>query len=169
LAGHGAVEPYAVACAGRWAGLEEGPTGGCEAAAIDGLKNLWHFESGLWKAWGFATLCRRLLSDHRRYKSSRRAKSSRAIRLAPRKQKLIGNPVPTRRRRGQPWTRKALLDDANLCFFRPSTASTRVNNLKTTDRTTVSKDISVPTVSHITSNSTRRPTPDEYGSFCVCS
>jgi hypothetical protein len=36
---------------------------------------------------------------------------------------------------------KALLDNANLCFFRPSTASTRVNNLKATDRTTVSKDI----------------------------
>ena len=45
-AGHVAIEPCTVACAGRWAGLEEGPTGGCEAAAIDGLKNLWHFESG---------------------------------------------------------------------------------------------------------------------------
>jgi transposase len=28
------------ACAGRWAGLEEGATGGCKAAVIDGLKNL---------------------------------------------------------------------------------------------------------------------------------
>jgi transposase len=45
-AGHVAIEPCTVTCAGRWAGLEEGPTGGCEAAAIDGLKNLWHFESG---------------------------------------------------------------------------------------------------------------------------
>ncbi len=35
----------------RWAGLEEGSTGGCEAAAIDGLKDLWHFESGIWKVW----------------------------------------------------------------------------------------------------------------------
>ena len=42
-----AAEPCPVACAGRWAGLEEGPTGGSEAAAIDGLKNLWHFESGV--------------------------------------------------------------------------------------------------------------------------
>ena len=37
-AGHVAIEPCAVACAGRRAGLEEGSTGGCEAAAIDGLK-----------------------------------------------------------------------------------------------------------------------------------
>src|ERR1700685_542749 len=29
---------HAVACAGRWAGLEEDPTDGCEAAAIGGLK-----------------------------------------------------------------------------------------------------------------------------------
>jgi hypothetical protein len=45
-AGHVAIEPCTVACAGRWAGVEEGPTGSCEAAAIDVLKNLWHFESG---------------------------------------------------------------------------------------------------------------------------
>jgi hypothetical protein len=32
-------------------GPEEGPTGGCEAAAIDGPKNLWHFESGLREVW----------------------------------------------------------------------------------------------------------------------
>ena len=37
-ANHGAAEPRAVACAGRWAGLEEDPTDGCEAAAIAGLK-----------------------------------------------------------------------------------------------------------------------------------
>ena len=49
----------------------------------------------------------------------------------------------------QPWTRKALLDDANLCFFRPSTAPTRVNNLKTTDRTTVSKAIHTDSQLHL--------------------
>src|SRR6266403_6155718 len=86
-----------------------------------------------------ATLFRRLRNDHRRHKPTGRAKPPRAIRLAPRKQKLIGNPVPTRRRRGQPWTRQTLFDDTNLCLIRPSTAPTRVNNLKTTDRTTVSK------------------------------
>jgi len=37
-------------------------------------------------------------NDHRRDKSSWHAKPPRAIRLAPSKQKLIGNPVPTRRR-----------------------------------------------------------------------
>jgi hypothetical protein len=87
------------------------------------------------------TLFRRLRNDHRRHKPKGRAKPPRAIRLAPRKQKLIGNPVPTCRRRGQPWARQTLLDDANLCLIRPSTAPTRVNNLKTTDGASVSKDI----------------------------
>jgi hypothetical protein len=54
---------------------------------------------------------------------------------------VIGNPVPTCRRRGQPWARQTLLDDPNLCLIRPSTAPTRVNNLKTTDGPSVSKDI----------------------------
>ena len=88
-----------------------------------------------------ATRCRRLRNDHRRHKSNRRTKPPRPICLAPRKQKLIGNPVPTCRRRGQPWARQTLLDDANLCLIRPSTAPTRVNNLKTTDGASVSKDI----------------------------
>ena len=45
--------------------------------------------------------------------------------------------MPTRRRRGQPWARKALLDDPQFLFDRPSTAATRVNNLKATDMATV--------------------------------
>jgi hypothetical protein len=36
------------------------------------------------------------------------AKPPRAISLAPRKQQLIGNSVPTRRRPGQPWVRQTL-------------------------------------------------------------
>lgn len=75
--------------------------------------------------------------------------TSLTIRLAPRKQKLIGNPVPTRHRRGQPWARQTLLDDANLRLIRPSTAPTRVNNLKTTDRTTVSKAIHTDSQLHL--------------------
>lgn len=87
-----------------------------------------------------------------------RAKPLRAIGPAPRKQKLIGNPVPTPRRRGQPRTRQTLLDDANLCLIRPSTAPTRVNILKTTDIA----GVSIPTVSYIPANSARRPTPGGY-------
>src|ERR1700724_1518993 len=83
----------------------------------------------------------RLRNDHRRHKSSGRPKPPRAICLAPRKQKLVGNPVSTRRRRGQPGTRQTLLDDANLHLIRPSTASTRVNNLKAADMASVSKAI----------------------------
>src|SRR5665213_833693 len=83
----------------------------------------------------------RLRNDHRRHKSNWHAKPPRAIRLAPSKQKLIGNPVPTRRRRAQPSARKALLDDASLCLIRPSTAPTRVDNFKATDMATVSKTI----------------------------
>src|SRR5665213_1626644 len=86
-------------------------------------------------------LFRPLRNDHRRDKPSGRAKPPCAIRLAPSKQKLMGNPVPTRRRRGQPWARQTLLDDPQLLRLRPSTAATRVNNLKATDQTTVSKAI----------------------------
>ncbi len=50
-------------------------------------------------------------------------------------------PCRPRRRRGQPRARQTFLDDANLCFIRPSTAPTGVNNLKTTDGASVSKAI----------------------------
>ena len=43
-------------------------------------------------------LLRRFRRDHRRHKSGNAAKSSFTIRLAPGKQELVGNPVPTRRR-----------------------------------------------------------------------
>lgn len=42
---------------------------------------------------------------------------------------------------GPPRARQTLLDNANLCLIRPSTAPTRVNNLKTTDVASVSKAI----------------------------
>ena len=49
--------------------------------------------------------------------------------------------MSTRRRRCQPWTRKALLDYPQLFCGRPSTAATRVNNFKATDVASVSKVI----------------------------
>jgi hypothetical protein len=57
--------------------------------------------------------------------------------------------VPTRRRRGQPGTRPTLLDDANLHLIRPSTTPARVNNLKTTDGTSVSKAIHTNSQLHL--------------------
>ena len=64
-----------------------------------------------------------------------------AIRLAPGEQQLVGNPMPTRRRRCQPRSRKTLLNYPQLFRRRPSTAATRVNNFKATDVTSVSKVI----------------------------
>ena len=69
------------------------------------------------------------------------AKPSLAIRLAPGEQQLDRNPVTTRRRGGQPRSRIALLDDPQLLLDRPPPASARINNLKASDMTTVSKDI----------------------------
>jgi hypothetical protein len=47
--------------------------------------------------------------------------------------------VQIRAGRVQPGTRQTLLDDANLHLIRPSTAPTRVNNLKAADMASVSK------------------------------
>ena len=86
-----------------------------------------------------------------------------AIRLAPGKQQLVGNSMSARRRRCQSWTRKALLNYPQLFCGRPSTATTRVNNLKATDVASVSNiSSSIPTISYRPANSTRRPTSDEY-------
>ena len=49
--------------------------------------------------------------------------------------------MPTRRRRCQPRSRKALRDYPQLFRSRPSTAATRVNNFKATDVASVSKVI----------------------------
>jgi hypothetical protein len=46
--------------------------------------------------------------------------------------------MSARRRRCQPWTRKALLDYPQLFCGRPSTAATRVNNFKAIDMASVS-------------------------------
>ena len=45
--------------------------------------------------------------------------------------------MPTRRRGGQPRSRKAFLDDPKFLFVRPPTAPARVNNLKATDMASV--------------------------------
>ena len=73
------------------------------------------------------------------------AKPALAIRLAPGEQKLVGNPVPARRCRGQPRSRKALLHDPQLLGIRPPAAATRVNDLEPTDVMTVSKNIHTDT------------------------
>jgi hypothetical protein len=65
------------------------------------------------------------------------------------------SPIPTGQRKGSPRRCKAFRR-------RPSTAATRVNNFKATDRATVSKLI--PTVSYISRTSARRPTPGWYRS-----
>lgn len=49
--------------------------------------------------------------------------------------------MPPRRRRGQPRSREALLDDPSLSFLRPPTAAARVHDLKPADVMTVRKDI----------------------------
>ena len=49
--------------------------------------------------------------------------------------------MPTRRRRRQTRTRKALLHDPKLSGVRPATPTTRVNNFKSTVVATVSKVI----------------------------
>ena len=49
--------------------------------------------------------------------------------------------MPPRRRRCQPRARKALLDDPQLFRVRPATTAAGINNVKTTDLMTVSKDI----------------------------
>ena len=87
------------------------------------------------------TLFRLLRHDHRRHESGNVAKPTFAIRLAPGEQQLVGNPMPTRRRRCQPRSRKTLLDYPQLLCGRPSTAATRVNNFKPTDMASVSKVI----------------------------
>jgi hypothetical protein len=46
--------------------------------------------------------------------------------------------MSARRRRCQPWTRKALLDYPQVFCGRPSTAATRVNNFKAIDMASVS-------------------------------
>src|SRR5271170_815509 len=86
-------------------------------------------------------LFRLLRHDHRRHESGNVAKPAFAIRLAPGEQQLVGNPMPTRRRRCQPRSRKTLLDYPQLVCGRPSTAATRVNNCKPTDMASVSKVI----------------------------
>jgi hypothetical protein len=86
-------------------------------------------------------LLRLLRHDHRRHESGNVAKPTFAIRLAPREQELVGNPMPTRRRRCQPRSRKTLLDYPQLFCGRPSTAATRVNNFKATDMASVPKVI----------------------------
>ena len=84
-----------------------------------------------------------------------------AIRLAPGEQQLVGNPMPTRRRRCQPRSRKTLLDYPQLFCGRPSTAATRV---KTVSRLIwrVSVRSSIPTISYMPDNSARRPKPSGY-------
>ena len=86
-------------------------------------------------------LLRLLRHDHCRHESGNVAKPPVAIRLAPGEQELVGNPMPTRRRRCQPRSRKTLLDYPQLFRRRPSTAATRVNNFKATDVASVSKVI----------------------------
>src|SRR4029077_16672517 len=49
--------------------------------------------------------------------------------------------MPPRRRRCQPRSRKTLLDYPQLVCGRPSTAATRVNNVKSTDMASVTKVI----------------------------
>lgn len=70
-------------------------------------------------------------------KSGNSPKPTIATGLAPRKQQLIGNPVPTRRRRYQPRSGKTILHDPQLCRIRPATTATRVNNFKAADLPTV--------------------------------
>ena len=60
---------------------------------------------------------------------------------APGKDELLGNPVPTRRRRCQPRGRKAFLDDPQFLRIRPAATAARIDNVKATDPMTVSKDI----------------------------
>src|SRR5262249_49418805 len=86
-------------------------------------------------------LLRLLRHDHCRHESGNGAKPPFAIRLAPGEQELVGNPMPTRRRRCQPRSRKTLLDYPQLFRRRPSPAATRVNNFKATDVASVSKVI----------------------------
>jgi hypothetical protein len=59
-------------------------------------------------------LLRPLRHDHRRHESGKVAKPPFAIRLALGEQELVGNPMPTRRRRCQPRSRKTLLDYPQL-------------------------------------------------------
>jgi hypothetical protein len=73
--------------------------------------------------------------------SSQPTVSPLGIRLASGEQELVGNPIPTRRRRCQPRSRKTLLDYPQVFRRRPSTAATRVNNFKATDVASVSKVI----------------------------
>jgi hypothetical protein len=76
------------------------------------------------------------------------AKPAFPIRLAPGKQLRSRNPVAPRCRGRLPETRKALLDDAQLCFFRPTPTPTGVNDIKATDFMTVCKDIHNDSQSH---------------------
>ena len=68
-------------------------------------------------------LFRLLRHDHRGHESGNVATPTFAIRLAPGEQQLVGNPMPTRRRRSQPRSRKTLLDYPQLFCGRPSTAA----------------------------------------------
>jgi alpha-beta hydrolase superfamily lysophospholipase len=90
------------------------------------------------------TLRRRLDIRHNpgRHKSILAAtKLSFAIGLAPRKQKLIRNPMMPCCRRHQPRTRETFLDDPQLLGIRPAPSPTSIYNVKATHLTTISKDI----------------------------
>src|ERR1700704_1318347 len=90
------------------------------------------------------TLRRRLDLRHNpgRHKSILAAtKLSFAIGLAPRKQKLIRNPMMPCCRRHQPRTRETFLDDPQLLGIRPAPSPTSIYNVKATHLTTISKDI----------------------------
>jgi len=66
-------------------------------------------------------LLKLLRHDHCWHESGTVAKPPFAIHFAPGEQELVGNPMPTRRRRCQPRSRKTLLDYPQLFRRRPST------------------------------------------------
>jgi hypothetical protein len=68
-------------------------------------------------------------------------KLSFAIGLAPRKQKLIRNPMMPCCRRHKPRPRETFLDDPQLLGIRPASTPASIYNVKATHLTTISKDI----------------------------
>lgn len=84
---------------------------------------------------------RRVRNNNRRNKATQITKPAFSIRLAPRKQELVRDPMTTCRCRRQTRARKALLDNTKLLSFSPATAPTGVNNRKAADMTIISKDI----------------------------
>ena len=99
-----------------------------------------HFHAPASRFW---TLLRLLWYDHRRYETADAtfAKAALAMRLAPGKQQLVGNPVAPRRRRCLSRSRTAFLDDPQLLLLRPAAPAASVNNLETSDLAIVSRDI----------------------------